>query len=196
MRRLILLLPLLLVATAGAQVTRRVIPIRIETTMGIIDAELDSIRAPITVTNFLNYVDSHRFDGGSFFRAVTMGNQEGNPVKIEVVQSQRSRTAGPTDPPITLERTSLTGLKHLDGTLSMARGALPNSASDQFFICIGAQPELDFAGKRNPDGQGFAAFGQVTRGMDVVKKIQTGPLQAANPQWLVTPVTIIKITRR
>ncbi len=78
----------------------------------------------------------------------------------------------------------------------MARSADPNSANSQFFVTIGEQPELDFGGKRNPDGQGFAAFGQVTKGMDIVRKIQNQPLQAGNPQYLVTPVTILRVVRR
>ena len=202
MRRLTLLLTVILAAAANGQAaqraatTRRMVAIRIETTLGTIEADLDSAHAPITVTNFLIYVDAHLFDNSEFFRAVTMGNQVGNPVKIEVIQSRRSATAGTRNPPITLERTSVTNLRHIDGTLSMARSAQPNSASDQFFICIGQQPELDFGGKRNPDGQGFAAFGQVTKGMDIVKKIQTQPLKTTgNPQELIAPVVIRRIVR-
>lgn len=202
MRRLIALLALAMAAAGAnaqtaqsAAATRRMVLVRIETTFGTIEAELDSAHAPITVTNFLHYVDAHLFDNSEFFRAVTLGNQEGNPVKIEVIQSRRSEAAGPSDSPITLERTSVTRITHIDGTLSMARSASPNSGSDQFFIGIGSQPELDFGGKRNPDGQGFAAFGQVTKGMDIVKKIQSGPLQTGNPQWLVTPVTIKRVVR-
>ena len=93
--------------------------------------------------------------------------------------------------PIELERTSVTGLRHIDGTLSMARGG-PDSATSSFFICIGNQPALDFGGHRNLDGQGFAAFGRVTRGMDVVRKIQAS---AAEAQRLTPPVTITRIVR-
>jgi len=93
--------------------------------------------------------------------------------------------------PIELERTSVTGLRHVDGTLSMARGG-PDSATSSFFICIGDQPALDFGGHRNLDGQGFAAFGRVTRGMDVVKKIQASPAEA---QRLTPPVIITRIVR-
>ena len=85
-----------------------------------------------------------------------------------------------------METTRQTGLKHLDGMLSMARDT-PNSATSSFFICIGSQPELDFAGKRNPDGQGFAAFGKVTKGMDIVGKIQA---QKEKDQYLISPVKI------
>lgn len=192
MRPLFLLLPVLLASTAIAQQPAKPIPILIETSLGNIEAELDSAHAPITVTNFLRYVDGHLFDKGEFFRAVTMANQPDNAVKIEVIQSRRARGAAGGFPAIDLERTSLTGLRHLDGTLSMARSG-PNTARDQFFVTIGAQPELDFGGKRNADGQGFAAFGQVTNGMSIVRAIQTG---AVNAQNLVTPIEILRIIRR
>jgi peptidyl-prolyl cis-trans isomerase A (cyclophilin A) len=93
--------------------------------------------------------------------------------------------------PIALERTSLTGLRHTDGCVSMAR-AEPDSATSDFFVCIGDQPSLDFGGRRNPDGQGFAAFGRVVRGMDVVRKIQRAP---AEGQQLTPPVKILSARR-
>ena len=190
MRRLLLLMMITATASLPAQ---HPIRITIATSAGPIEAELDSAHAPITVTNFLRYMDAHLLDGGAFFRAVTLNNQPANTVRIEVIQS-RPDTAhrGKEFPPIPLERTSTSGLKHHDGTLSMARAG-PNTATNQFFITIGEQPELDFGGKRNPDGQGFAAFGRVTKGMDVVHRIQSG---AVNAQLLVTPVTIITVSRR
>ena len=93
--------------------------------------------------------------------------------------------------PIPLERTSKTGLRHVDGTISMARDG-PETATSEFFICIGDQPELDFGGRRNPDGQGFAAFGRVTAGMEVVRRIQQSP---AREQRLDPPITILRIRR-
>ena len=93
---------------------------------------------------------------------------------------------------IALERTSDTGLRHTDGTLSMARAG-PDTAQSQFFVCIGEQPALDFGGHRNPDGQGFAAFGRVTEGMDIVRQIQGGALEG---QRLVEPIRIESIRRR
>ena len=169
------------------------IRIVIETSLGAIEAELDSVKAPVTVTNFLRYVDAHAYDNGRFHRTVRVDNQPDNAVKIEVIQGGTSPdTTRPRWPAIDLERTSVTGLLHTDGALSMARGG-PNSATSDFFICIGAQPELDFAGKRNADGQGFAAFGRVTRGMDVVRMIQS---QKADAQRLTPPVTIVRISRR
>jgi peptidyl-prolyl cis-trans isomerase A (cyclophilin A) len=97
-------------------------------------------------------------------------------------------------PSIALERTSVTGLKHLDGTISMARGGA-DTASDGFFICIGDQPELDFGGKRNADGQGFAAFGRVVAGMDIVKAIQAAAV-APNSQNIRPPIPIVKAYRK
>ena len=169
------------------------VPIRIETTVGNIDAELDSARAPATVANFLRYVDARLYDNGSFFRVVRMDNQPNDSVRIEVIQggiAKEHRAEG--FPAIALERTSVTSLRHVDGTLSMARGG-PDSATDQFFIVFGSQPELDFGGRRNKDGQGFAAFGRVTKGLDVARIIQSG---AANAQTLVAPITITRIARR
>jgi len=168
------------------------VAIRIVTQLGTVDAELDSARAPATVTNFLRYVDGHLFDGGSFFRVVTMGNQPKDSIRIEVIQGGMRPRTDSAFAPIPMERTSVSGLHHKDGTLSMARGA-PNSARDNFFITIGEQPALDFGGRRNPDGQGFAAFGQVTAGMDVVRKIQAQPTAG---QALAHPVTIVSVTRR
>jgi peptidyl-prolyl cis-trans isomerase A (cyclophilin A) len=180
-------------STLSAQANQGLVPIRIETSAGIIDAELDSVHAPVTVTNFLRYVDAKLFDQGSFFRVVRPDNQPNDSVRIEVIQggiAKEKRASG--FPAIPLERTSVTSLKHVDGTLSMARGG-PDSATDQFFITFGAQPELDFGGRRNKDGQGFAAFGRVTSGLEVARAIQRGE---ANAQALVSPVTIIRIVRR
>jgi peptidyl-prolyl cis-trans isomerase A (cyclophilin A) len=186
-----LLLACLCAATAHAQAGR--VKVTIETSLGRIEAELDSARAPGTVTNFLRYVDAHEYDGGRFHRAVTMANQPNNVVKIEVIQAGPApEKASAGFPPIPLERTSVTGLHHENGTLSMARGG-PDSATSDFFICIGAQPELDFGGKRNADGQGFAAFGQVIGGMEVVRRIQMG---ASDAQRLTPPIAIAGITRR
>jgi len=169
------------------------VPIVIETSAGTIEAELDSARAPISVTNFLRYVDARAYDGGRFHRTVRMDNQPGNAVKIEVIQGGVAPDRAARDwPPIALERTSVTGLHHVDGALSMARAG-PETATSDFFICIGPQPELDFGGKRNADGQGFAAFGRVTKGMEIVRRIQQG---AAEAQRLAPAVAIVRVARR
>jgi peptidyl-prolyl cis-trans isomerase A (cyclophilin A) len=119
---------------------------------------------------------------------VRAGNQPANKVKIDVVQAGRAPfSRRPELPPIALEPTSMTGLAHVDGALSMARDG-PDTATSDFFICVGAQPELDFGGKRNPDGQGFAAFGRVVAGMDVVRRIHAAP---ADGQSLAPPIAIV-----
>jgi peptidyl-prolyl cis-trans isomerase A (cyclophilin A) len=159
----------------------------LHTQLGDIEMELDAVHAPATTANFLRYVKGGFYTGGVFHRTVTMQNQPDSPVKIEVVQAginpEKKKDGFPA---IALERTSVTGVKHVDGAVSMARGG-PDSATSDFFICIGDQPELDFGGKRNADGQGFAAFGRVVRGMDVVRKIQGSP---ADKQKLAPPVGI------
>jgi peptidyl-prolyl cis-trans isomerase A (cyclophilin A) len=137
----------------------------------------------------MRYVTEQRYDGGAFYRVVTMKNQPTSPVKIEVIQGGIDGDSAKRLPSISHETNDKTGIKHVDGTISLARGA-PGSGSSEFFICIGPQPELDFGGKRNPDGQGFAAFGKVTQGMDLVRRIQQSPADDAPPQVLKTKVRI------
>ncbi|WP_158860071.1 peptidylprolyl isomerase [Lunatibacter salilacus] len=163
----------------------------ISTELGEIAVELYPERAPITVENFLAYVEHGAYTGSSFFRVCTPENEADREIKIEVIQGGNIPEEFEL-PPITLETTEMTGLSHTDGVLSMAR-AEPNSAQSNFFICIGDQPELDFGGKRNPDGQGFAAFGKVTSGMEVVRDIQR---QKEVGQYLVDSVRIGRIVVR
>lgn len=166
----------------------------ITTRFGDIEVALNPTKAPITTANFLKYMEAGHYDGGQFHRTVTPDNQPNDAVQIEVIQASiNSAFADKGFGALDLERTSVTGLKHLDGTISMARST-PNSATSSFFFCIGDQPELDFDGKRNPDGQGFAAFGQVIKGMDVVKKIQLS--SQGDNQRLVPPVRITKVARK
>ena len=144
------------------------------------------------MANFLRYVDEGRYEGATFYRVVTPANQPDDDVRIEVIQGGFGfREDARRLPPIAHETTAQTGLRHRDGTISMARAA-PGTASSEFFICLGDQPELDYGGRRNPDGQGFAAFGQVTAGMDVVRRIQGEP---APGQLLMAPVPILAIER-
>ena len=157
-----------------------------QTRFGKIVAELYPEKAPVTVANFEKYIKTGKYRKAMFYRAVTLKNQPKKKVKIEVIQGGLFQDIKDMMPPIKLETTKQTGLHHLNGTLSMARND-PNSATSEFFICIGKQPSLDYGGKRNPDGQGFAAFGRVIRGMDVVKKIQQQP---TDHQLLVPPVKI------
>jgi peptidyl-prolyl cis-trans isomerase A (cyclophilin A) len=178
--------------TIPASADDRPVRVRIETDLGDIEVELDAARAPATVANFLRYVDGKFYDGGRFHRTVTPDNQPDNKVKIEVIQAGINPAREKDEfPPIKLERTKDTKLAHKDGTISMARDG-PDTATSDFFLCIGDQPELDYGGKRNPDGQGFAAFGRVVKGMDVAKKVQKSP---ADGQTLRPPVGIKKVTR-
>ena len=168
------------------------IPIVIETAFGVIEADLDSAHAPVSVANFLRYVDAHAYDGGRFHRTVRLDNQPGKSALIEVIQAGVKPELSPSDyTPIPLERTNKTGLRHHDGTISMARDGASTATSD-FFVCIGEQSALDFGGQRNPDGQGFAAFGRVVRGMDIVRRIQKGP---ADGQRLTPPIMILSARR-
>ena len=177
----------------GAQGAPGPVRVIIETEAGEIEAEIDTVRAPITAANFLKYVDAGLFDGGRFFRTVRPDNQVEKPVKIAVIQAAASRERrSEFFPAIPLERTNVTGLSHKDGTLSMARST-PDTARDSFSICVGDQPSLDFGGARQPDGQGFAAFGQVVRGMDVVRKIQAS---AAEGETLSPAIGILRVRRR
>jgi peptidyl-prolyl cis-trans isomerase A (cyclophilin A) len=168
------------------------VTLRLETALGDIDLEVDVARAPVTGANFLRYVDAGRYDGGRFHRTVRLDNQPGKTVLIEVVQAGVDPAQAEKDfAAIPLERTSVTGLLHKDGVVSMARDG-PDTATSDFFICIGDQPELDFGGRRNPDGQGFGAFGRVTAGMSVVRRIQASP---ADAQALAPPVVIRRARR-
>jgi peptidyl-prolyl cis-trans isomerase A (cyclophilin A) len=182
------------------------VPIVIETEFGVIEAVLDDQKAPVTVANFLKYVDAGYYTGGRFFRTVRTSpdNQPKVSVKIDVVQAGvRPDLEKKAFPPIKLERTRDTGLKHVDGALSMPRSA-PDSGADGFSICIGDQPNLDFGGRRNPDGQGFAVFGRVTSGMEVARKIQSSPAGpndtteavAMGDQRLTPPIKILSVRRK
>ena len=145
-------------------------------------------------------MDAGHYDGGVWHRTVKLDNQPESPVKIEVIQAGvNPEKAKEGFPAITLERTSLTGIPHREGVVSMARGG-PDSASSGWFICINDQPSLDFGGARNPDGQGFGAFGRVVSGMDVVRKIQMAPSSTnrttnTEAQRLSPPIKILKVAR-
>src|SRR5712692_658754 len=183
------LLGLLSVVSVRAEEKPKPVRIVIQTEPGDIELELDAAKAPNTVANFLKYADGKFYDGGRFHRTVTPKNQPDNKVKIEVIQASINPGKMKDEfPPIKLERTRDTKLAHKDGTVSMARDG-PDTATADFFICIGDQPELDFGGKRNPDGQGFAAFGKVVKGMEVVKKIQAASAEGQN---LAPPIKVLR----
>ena len=158
-----------------------------KTSLGNIVCEIDTVHAPVTAKNFLNHVKNGTFENALFYRVVRPDNQPVSKVKIEVIQGGLyDDKLIEKQPSIIHETTQQTGLKHKNGALSMARNE-PGTASTEFFICVGDQPSLDFGGKRNPDGQGFAVFGRVISGMDVVRKIQQ---LKDTSQYLVEPVKI------
>ena len=195
-RRILLALPALaLVSTRpSAEAPGRAVRTRVETEAGSFVVEVDTEVAPITVAHYLAHVDRKLLDGGAVYRIVTLANQGAEtPHRIEVVQWGMNRPDGqpPPLPPIAHETTQQTGLRHLDGTVSMAR-AQPGSATAEYFVCIGAQPELDVGGRRNPDGLGFAAFGRVVEGMDVVRALHA---RGGADQYLAQPIRVRSVRR-
>jgi peptidyl-prolyl cis-trans isomerase A (cyclophilin A) len=186
--------------TSALEAQTKAVRVLVQTELGDIVVEVDVQRAPVTAANFLRYVDAGHYNGGTWHRTVMMDNQPESTVKIEVIQAGVNPDMAKSGfPPIALERTNVTGLSHKDGVISMARGT-PDSATSGWFICINDQPSLDFGGARNPDGQGFAAFGRVVKGMDVVRKIQRAPSSTTRTtnteaQRLTPPIKILKAVR-
>ena len=168
------------------------VPVTIDTSLGRIVVGLDRGRAPITTANFLHYVDTHRFDGETFYRA--MHAYGGGLIQGGVRSDMRKLY-----PPIADEPTSTTGLSNVAGAISMARGE-PNSAHADFFIMISDMKGLD-AGANPADPNGFSVFGRVIEGMDVVQKIFNAPVSETKGegvmkgQMLEPPVKIIKAER-
>jgi peptidyl-prolyl cis-trans isomerase A (cyclophilin A) len=165
-----------------------------KTELGDFTVELNPEQAPVTTANFMQYVRNGDYHNSTFYRMVSPANRADNwvptNIDISVIQGGLGMDDHPKKrPPISHETTHQTGLKHVDGTVSMGRYD-PGTAHSEFFICVGDQPELDFGGKRNPDGQGFAAFGRVVKGMDVVRKIHASP---AKGQTLEPPIQIFAV---
>lgn len=169
------------------------IRVEIETGEGDIVIELYKDKAPKSVQAFLDIVDKGYYDNSSFYRVLNNDNQPSNAPKAELVQGGLwSRTKKrPELPTITHETTQQTGVRHQLGTVSLARES-PGTATSEFFICMEDQPGLDFGGENNPDGQGYAAFGRVIKGMDVVNKIFRKP---ESDQYFDPPVPIYSIER-
>jgi len=172
----------------------------LETSSGAITVAVDERRAPQSAGSFLDYVDEGLYDGAGFYRVVNPANDNGSPI-ISVIQGgvlDGEERLGA----VSLETTKETGIQHEDGVISLARGAPDSGSGAAFFICIGAQPGLDFGGLRNPDGQGFAAFGRVVQGMDVVHEIHRQSAQGASDspytagQILDEPVIIGRAYRK
>ena len=187
-------------ATNSAAPVPDTVKVRLETEAGNIVLQLDGRHAPITTANFLAYVDQHRFDGITFYRASRTPRTPGR----GFIQGGIRRAAMLALPPIAHEPTSRTGLHHVDGTISMAR-LEPGSAMGDWVILSGAEPSMD-AGHRRPssgnnDTEGYAAFGHVVEGMDVVRRILAAPTVenagagAMRGQMLVQPVRIVRAVR-
>jgi peptidyl-prolyl cis-trans isomerase A (cyclophilin A) len=168
------------------------------TDLGDIEIDVYVDKAPISAANFLQLVDGGHLDGGTFYRVVSYENDKGSP-KIEVIQGGLNVEEGPF-PPIEHETTEQTGILHTDGVISMARGDV-GTATTEFFIVIGDQPALDYGEVRNPDKQGFAAFGKVVSGMDVVRAINESPADGpadsdyTKGQILTEPIAIMSVKR-
>lgn len=178
-------------ALPGNRATPGYTRVAIETSVGTIVVAVDNRRAPRTSANFLTYVDDGRFDGVTFYRAA---RRKSNP-KLGLIQGGIDTDARRSLPPIPHEPTTKTGIRHLDATLSMARPNRADSAMGNFFITIGPTPNMDARG----DYIGYAAFGHVVGGMDVVKKILavptccgSGPMRG---QMIVKPIAILRARR-
>ena len=192
--------------SATARPADSAVPLLMETSAGSIELEVYPERAPVTAANFLAHVDGGHYDGGAFYRSVRPDN-DNNPLTIRVIQGgmqiigAEDTNPEPPFPPIAHESTQDTGLSHRDGALSMARFA-PGTARSEFFISIGDNAVLDHGGQRFDDGLGFAVFGQVTAGMDVVNRIGASEADAPTDieyiqgQVLSAPVRILSVRRR
>ncbi len=197
-RLVALLVPMLSLSSCAAGDTNSNVHVVMATALGDIEIEVFVEAAPKTAQNFLQLVDGGHLNGGTFYRVVSPENDHGSPV-ISVIQGGIGDAESPL-PPIAHESTDDTGLRHTDGAISMARTGV-GTATTEFFICIGDQPALDFGAARNPDRQGFAVFGRVVAGMDVVRAIHQSPADAPTEseyvagQILEVPVAIVSIER-
>jgi peptidyl-prolyl cis-trans isomerase A (cyclophilin A) len=179
-------------STGSPVATADLVPVAIDTSLGRIVIALDRLHAPVTTANFLHYVDTHRFDGESFYRAMHVGTGG-------LIQGGISTDARKLYAPIAHEPTSSTGLRNVAGAVSMANAG-PGTARSDFFILLSDIPGLDANGPGG-DANGFAAFGQVVEGMDVVRKIFEAPVSPTKGegvmkgQMLEPPVKILKVAR-
>jgi peptidyl-prolyl cis-trans isomerase A (cyclophilin A) len=167
------------------------VKVRIDTSAGTIVVALDHRHAPVTTTNFVRYADDHRFDGTTFYRSVHTRGAPGE----GFVQGGIAHSARLLLPPIRLEPTSETGLRHRDGTISMAHST-PDTAMGDFVLCIADQPGLD--AKPAKGDKGYAAFGRVVEGMDVVRRIHSAATVAVGgkpSERIAEPVKILRVAR-
>ena len=166
----------------------------IETKFGEIELELYPDQAPKSVAAFLENIDAGYYENSSFYRVLSRDNQPSDADKTELIQGGIWRTKNKRDikkPGIPHETTEQTKILHKDGVISFAR-LEPGTATTEFFICIDDQPSLDFGSNSNPDKQGYAAFGKVVKGMNIVRRIHN---QNAVDQSFDPPIDIYKISR-
>jgi len=195
MQRLYYLIALLTVIVLSCSSPKYKYPhVIIKTGFGNIEAEIYTDKAPTTAATFLHYVDSGLYNRSNFYRILNEDNQPSTAAKAKLIQAgiwnSNPRKAISLSG-ILHETTQQTGIHHTDGVLSMAR-LEPGTASSEFFICVGDQPGFDYGGVNNPDGQGYAAFGKVVKGMNVVREIYKQP---EDDQSFTPPVPIISIER-
>ena len=163
------------------------VDVAMRTSLGTIVVRLESTKAPITTKNFLKYVDAKTYDDTEFYRTVVKKNEPAAP--FEVIQGGLNPKAGNTNAPIALEPTSKSHLTNTDGAIAMARTSDPDSATTEFFLDLGDARYLDAGG---PLGSGYAVFGRVVRGMDVVRKIHEAPSQG---EQLLPAIRILTMRR-
>jgi peptidyl-prolyl cis-trans isomerase A (cyclophilin A) len=173
--------------SAGAQPAP--VDVAIVTTMGTIVVELDLAHAPVTAGNFLKHVDAHVCDHAASFYRTVHSSDPTHPARIEIIQGG-IEPADDKLPPIAVEKTTATGLHNVAGTIAMARTSDPASATSEFYINTGDDRVLD--ADEFSDGFGYAVFGRIVKGADVIAKIQTSP---ANGQSLTPPIKILRIAR-
>jgi peptidyl-prolyl cis-trans isomerase A (cyclophilin A) len=170
----------------------------IKTNLGTIEVELYPLQAPKTAGAFLSYVDSGLFKNASFYRVLSEDNQPSGSGASKLIQGgiwQTNNAKAAAIPGIPHETTQQTHILHTDGVISLARTA-PGTASTEFFICVGDQPGFDYGGANNPDGQGYAAFGKVAKGMDVVRTIYDYAARSAGYGQTMSPgIPITDIVR-
>jgi peptidyl-prolyl cis-trans isomerase A (cyclophilin A) len=167
----------------------------IETAYGDIELELYANKAPKTVAAFLSYIDNDLYDKATFYRVLNNDNQPSNAPKSELIQGgiwKSKAYAAKKIKGIAHESTNKTGILHKAGVISLAR-TKPGTASTEFFICIADEPGLNFGGENVADKQGYAAFGKVIHGMDIVMKIYR---QNEVDQYFDPPITIFSIKRK
>lgn len=190
MRYLLLFLALFALGNSAPQ-NAGTVRVRLVTSAGAIVLALDARRAPATVANFMAYVDDGRLDGTEFYRAT---RRKSDP-RFGFIQGGIAQDARRMLPPLALEPTDKTGIKHLDGAISMAHGINEDAANANFSIMVGPNPSLD----ARPGNRGYAAFGRVIAGMDVVRRILALPTgggrDAMKGQMILQPVKLIRAER-